>query len=161
MLNFDLSIIWTFVNIIILFLFLKKFLFKPVNEILERRRTMIQEALQDAESKKSLATKLKQDYEEELKAAGEQATAILKEARSKAEQEYNRIMQEAKEEAARVMAEADKAIELERVKAMDRAQSEIAGVALLAASKLINRNVDDDINKQFLGEFLKEVGAAE
>jgi F-type H+-transporting ATPase subunit b len=161
LLKFDLSILWTFVNIIVLFLFLKKFLFKPVNEIMEKRRNAIQNSLQDAEDRRTEAHQLKSDYEAELKVAGEQATAIVKEAREKAEQEYNKILQEAKQEAGRVMAEADKAIGLEREKAMEKAQAEIAGIAMLAASKLISKNVDNDANKLFLGDFLKEVGAAE
>lgn len=161
MLNFDLSIIWTFVNIIVLFLFLKKFLFKPVNEILEKRRNAIQTSLQDADDRRTEAYQLKSDYEAEIKAAGEQATAIMKEAREKAEAEYNKILQEAKLEAARVISEAEKSIELERVKTLEKAQAEIAGIAMLAASKLIGKNVDDAANKEFLGDFLKEVGAAE
>lgn len=161
MLKFDLSIIWTFVNIIVLFLFLKKFLFKPVNEIIERRRNAIMGSLQDAEDRRTEAHQLKGHYEEELKVAGEQASVIVREARERAELEYNKILQDAKTEAARIMTDAEKSIELERVKAMEKAQAEIAGIALLAASKLINKNVDDNDNRQFLGDFLKEVGAAE
>lgn len=159
MLNFDWNIIWTFVNIIVLFIFLKKFLFKPVNEIIEKRQKLIADSIEEAERKKADADMLKKNYEDELTNANEQAAVIIKEARERAEVEYNRILLEAKEEAARVIAEANKVIELERKKSMESAQAEIAGLAMLAASKVIGKNVDEDINRQMLGEFIKEVGA--
>lgn len=160
MLKFDYGIIYTLINIIIFFLFLKRFLFKPVTEIMEKRSKSIVTTLQDADDKKAEANKIKDDYEKELKQAGEKVSGIIKEARERAELEYNKKLQEAKEEAAKVMVEANKTIELERKKSMESAQAEIAGIAMLAAAKVIGKNVDDNTNKQYLGDFLKEVGAA-
>lgn len=161
MLKLDSAILWNIVNIIILFLFFKKFLFKPVTEMMEKRQNTIATALQDADDTKTEAYKIKSDYEEELKHAGEQATVIVKEARERAEVEYNKKMDEAKEDAAKLMEQANKTIELERKKSMESAQAEIAGIAMLAAAKVIGKNVDDKTNQQYLGDFLKEVGAAE
>lgn len=160
MLNFNWSIIWDIVNIIVLFLFFKKFLFKPVNEILEKRANAIADSLQDAENTKEEAYKLKSNYENELKNAGNQASVIIKEAKERADLEYSRILQEAKADASKVMTDAERIIAQERKKSMDSAQAEIAGIAMLAASKVIGKNVDDDTNREFLGDFLKEVGAA-
>lgn len=160
MLTLNWNIIWTFVNIIVLFLFLKKFLFGPVTEMMEKRTQAITDSLQDAEDKKSEALKLKNDYEEELNQAEGEVSQIIKEARERAALEYNKIMIEAKEEATRIIQDASKTIELERKKSIQDAQAEIAGIALLAASKVIGRNVDDNTNKQLLGDFIKEVGAS-
>lgn len=160
MIKLDWNIIAEVVNILVLFLFLKIFLFKPVTAMMDKRAKAIADSMQDAENKKSEAYKLKSDYEEELKHAGDQASVIIKDARERAELEYNRKLQEAREEAARVMAEAEKIIELDRKKSIDSAQAEIAGIALLAAAKVIGKNVDNETNKQYLGDFLKEVGAA-
>ncbi len=154
------EIIIDIINIIVLFLFLKKFLFKPVTEMMDKRASLITSNIQDSEDKKTEAYQLKADFEEELKHAGEQASVIIKEARERAELEYNRKLQEARDEAGRVRDEAEKIIELDRKKSMDSAQAEIAGLALLAAAKVIGKNVDDDTNKQYLGDLLKEVGAA-
>ncbi|MGB8455853.1 MAG: F0F1 ATP synthase subunit B [Anaerocolumna sp.] len=160
MLTLNWNIIWTFVNILILFFFLKKFLFKPVTEIMEKRQQAIEDSLQNAEDTKLEALKIKSDYEEELSHAGEKASQIIKEARDRAALEYNRQLKESREEAARILQEASKTIELERQKSIKTAQSEIAGIAMLAASKIIGKNMDEDTNKQFLGDFLKEVGAS-
>lgn len=160
MLNFNWSILFNIINIIIFFVFLKMFLFKPVNAMLEKRSKAIADSLQDADNTKEEAYKLKSDYEVELKNAGDQASVIIKEAKERAELEYNKKLQEARDEAAKVMEAAEKTIELERKKSMESAQAEIAGIAMLAAAKVIGKNVDDDTNKQYLGDFLKEVGAA-
>lgn len=160
MIKLDMGVIWNILNIIIFFLLLKKFLFKPVTQMMEKRQQMIEASLSDADEKKTEALKLKSEYEEELKNAADQAMNIVKEARERAELEYGKILKDAKDEASRVMEEASHLIELERKKTMESAQAEIAKVALLAASRIIGRNVDEDTNKQFFGDFLNEVGAA-
>jgi F-type H+-transporting ATPase subunit b len=154
------TFICNIINIIVLFVFLKIFLFKPVTAMMEKRAKAINDSLQEAEDKKTEAYQIKSSYEEELKHAGEQASGIIKEARERAELEYNRKLQESREEAARVIDEAQKIIEMEKKKSLESARAEIAGLALLAAAKVISKNVDDDTNKQYLGDFLKEVGAS-
>lgn len=161
MFHVDVSyIIISMINILVLFLFLKVFLFQRVGAVIEERQRTIESSLQDADLRKTEAYQLKQDYENDLKQAGNQAGIILKEAKERAEIEYVTILSEAKKEAAKTMEESRKAIELEREKSVEMAKSEIAGVALLAASKVVGKNVDDDTNQQYLGDFLKEVGAA-
>lgn len=160
MVKLDWAVIWDIINVLIFFFFLKKFLFKPVTEMMEKRANTIAASLQDADNMKIEANKLKNDYEEELKHASEKATGIMKEARERAEIDYSRKLEEAKGEASKVMVEANKTIALERKKSMESAQAEIAGLAMLAASKVIGKNVDEDTNKQFLGDFLKEVGVS-
>lgn len=160
MLSLDWNIIWTVVNILILFFFLKKFLFKPVTDMMDKRQQLIEGSLQNAEDIKAEALELKGQYELELSHAGEEALKIVNEAREKAVQETNRQLKETREEAARILQEASKTIEIEKQKSLQNAQSEIAGIAMLAASKIIGRNVDEETNKQFLGDFIKEVGAS-
>jgi F-type H+-transporting ATPase subunit b len=160
LLKLDWNIIWTIVNILILFVFFKKFLFKPVTEMMEKRTRIIEDSFKDAEDKKAEALKLKNDYQVELDQANVKATEIIKEARELAALEYVEQVKEAKDEAARIIMEANKAIELEKQKSMQDAQAEIANIAMLAATKIIRKNVDDSTNKELLGDFLKEVGAA-
>ncbi len=161
MFHVDVSyIIISMINILVLFLFLKVFLFQRVGAVIEERQRTIESSLQEADLKKTEAYQLKQDYENDLKQAGNQAGIILKEAKERAEIEYVAILSEAKKEAAKTMEDSRKTIELEREKSVEMAKSEIAGVALLAASKVVGKNVDNETNQQYLGDFLKEVGAA-
>ena len=58
MLTFNISILYNVINILVLFVLLKIFLFKPVTEIMEKRKAMIQQDLDDAKKAKDDAEQL-------------------------------------------------------------------------------------------------------
>ena len=55
MLELDWDIVWTIVNLLILFLLLKHFLFKPITQMMESRTAEIENNLKDAEEQKQKA----------------------------------------------------------------------------------------------------------
>ena len=159
-LSLDMNIVWTFVNILILFLFFRVFLFKPVNNILEQRQKLIEDEMDASKKSKEEAEQLKSEYQKVLEDAENETVEIIKSAKERAQVEYNKRVDESRTEANRIMQEANRSIELEKKKSMEEAQSEIAGIALLAAQKVIQKNVDADDNKKLIGDFLKEAGAS-
>ena len=154
-------VVYTITNILILFLFFRFFLFKPVNEILDKRKKMIADNIEAAEKEKTDAQALKKEYQQVLDDAEEETVKIMKDAKERAKIEYTKQVEESRAEASRIMDEAKRSIELEKKKSMEQAQSEIAGIALLAAQKVIQKNVDEDANKKLIGDFLQEAGGAE
>lgn len=154
------SVIFAIINIYILYLFLKKFLFGPVTAMMDKRTQTITDSLDKAKEEKEAAEMLHLEYAKRLTTVEAEAAEILKDARERAELEYNNKIIEAQEATARIMSDANKAIEIEKARSIKNAQDEIAAIAILATSKIIGRNVDDNTNKQLLGEFMKEVGAA-
>ena len=148
MLTLDWGIIWTVVNILILFVLLRIFLFKPVMGMIENRQAMIRNQLDDAENKNREADELKGRYEESLKNAKEESFQIVNDAKERAKVQYAQIKQQA-----------DKSAEADREQMMREAQAELAQVALAAASKLIGSNVDAEANKNMLDQFLSEEGS--
>ena len=160
LLTMDPTIIWTFVNILVLFIFFRWKLFGPVNKILEERKNMINENIAAAEKEKAEAEELKKEYQQVLEKADEESVQIVKEAKERAQIEYNKQVEASRKEAGRIMEEANRAIELEKKKSMEQAQSEIAGIALLAAQKVIQKNVNAEDNKKLVGDFLQEAGAS-
>ncbi len=160
MLALDWNIIWTIVNIIILYLLLKKFLFGPISEIMEKRTKAIEDSFKTAEHKNKEAEHLKQQYEMALHHAKTEAEDIVKEARERANNVYDQIVKSAEDEAGRVIENANKTIEVERKKTMEGIENEIIGLTLAAASKVLEQNMNEDRNKQLVDDFLAEVGAA-
>ncbi len=158
MLNLNWSIIWTFVNIIVLFLLLRIFLFKPVMKILDKRAGEIKKTLDDAETKKNEAAELKAQYAEELKAAGTRADAILKEATDNAKVQREKIIDKAKKDADNLIKTAEKQIELDRQQTMKEMRSQIADVALRAAQKAME---NDDVSESSISSFLRQVGESD
>lgn len=148
-------------NLIVFFLILKKLLFQPVMGMIEKREQMISGQIEDAEQKNTQAGLLKEKYEAELKNANQEAAMIVKTAKERGKEEYEKILRDAGAEASKIIADASKTIETEREKAVQGIQNEIAQVAIAAASKVIQENVDQASNEKILDDFLREAGAGQ
>lgn len=160
MLKLDWNLLWTVVNLIILFLLLKKFLFGPVCKMMDERQAKIQADLDGAAAAKQEAEKMKKDYEAEISGAHAEALQITKDAKFRAEKECDLMIENARAESAKILSEAEKSAQREKDRALDSAQVEIADLAILAAAKVIRKNVDSDSDRETVNEFLSEVGAS-
>lgn len=150
------NVIWSAVNIIILFILMKIFLFKPINKIMDERTRTIQDDLDSAKKAKEDAEELKQQYEDSIDEAKDEANKILMKAHEDAEAEKAAIIQRSQEEADEIVSAANKTIENERKRVLAQAQTEIADLAIEAASRIIGANVDDEKNRRLVDEFLSE-----
>ena len=157
MLKFEFwSIFEAVANVIILFVLLRIFLFKPINKMKADRTRTIQDNLDSAEKAKAEAEELRQQYEESISEAKEKANQIIMKAHEDAESERSAIIRKSQEEAEKIVADADKTIENERKRVLRQAQSEIADLAIEAASKIIGENVDDEKNRKLVDKFLSD-----
>ena len=77
MLRIDFNLVLTMINLVILFLILRKFLFRPIMNIMEKREAMISDGLKNAEDSQNQALELKSQYEEKLKGAGEESSQMI------------------------------------------------------------------------------------
>lgn len=152
------GILWPIINIIVFYLLLRKFLFGPVSEIMEKRKEMISKNLMDAKAAKDEAAEMKSEYEESLKAAKDEAGKIVSDARERAKNEYHEKVRRADEEIVQMKENAQKDIEAEKQKAMAGLQSEIAGIALMAAAKVVEKEAGSKENEKIVDDFLKEAG---
>ena len=115
-LKLDWGIIWPIVNIVVFYLLLRKFLFGPVSEVMEKRKKMISSDLDDAAQTKAEAEEIKQEYEKNLAQAKDEAGQIVSDARARAKNEYQNKMDQTKEEIALMKENARKDIEAEKQK---------------------------------------------
>jgi F-type H+-transporting ATPase subunit b len=158
MLKLDWNIIFNIINIMVLYVLMKKFLFGPITEIMEKRSKTIADSITDAEEKSSAAQELKLKYEDILKDAEVMADRIVKEAKQSALKVQEKQIEETKAEIAKMMEDANKSIELERQKSMQNIQSEIAGIAMTAAAKILQKNMDETANMQIMNDFFAKAG---
>ncbi|MDE5936166.1 MAG: F0F1 ATP synthase subunit B [Ruminococcus sp.] len=157
MLNFEFwSIFWAVLNILILFILLRIFLFKPINKMLDDRTQSIQKDINDAEHAKREAEELRQQYENSISEAKEEAGKILREAHDYAEAERAEIIRKSHEEADEIVNSADETIENERRRVIQQAHAQIADLAIEAASKVVSANLDDEKNRKLVDDFLSE-----
>lgn len=156
MLNLDWNIVWTFVNIIVLYLLLQLFLFKPVNRMMEKRSAAIAASVEEANTKNAEAEEKRIEYERVLQRAKDESIEILQQARQTAAAQSERILAEAQRQAEACLEDARKTAELEREKSIQSASAEIAGLAMMAAARVIEEKADSDTDKIMVEKFLAE-----
>lgn len=151
MLSINMGLVWTIINLIVLFLLLRHFLINPVSNIMEQRRKLIADGLQNAQDTQDEANRLKAEYEEALSGAKKESAEIVDKARIDARAEYDRIVGEAGAKAGNIIENAKKNVRIEREQTMKELQSQIAGLAIASAEKIVG-DKEQNIYDQFLGE---------
>ncbi len=153
---------WTFVfqiaNTLILFLILKKLLFKPVTEMMQNRQEGIENSLKDAENKNLEAEVLIAKYQEKLAQSKEEGHEIVKAMKKEAEGVAAGIVRAAETDAKRTKNKAMLEIEREKTKSIQSLKDEVSEMALLAATRIIEKDLNDEDHKRLVQEFISEVG---
>lgn len=151
------TMIFTWANLIILFLLLKKFLFKPVNKMLDARAEEIENTYKQAADTKSEAENMKGEYEQKLCLAKSEADGIIKSAVEAANRRSDSIVSEANEQARHIMAKSQKQIEQEKKKAIDDAREDIASMAVDVAEKLIGKKWDKSDDEKLISDIIDRI----
>lgn len=160
MFSVDFTFIWTIINLLILFIVLKKFLFGRIANFMEKRAKNIAEQHDRAERELSEAKALRQSYDDKLKTAEAEAGAILKQARSAAEYEAEKILTQANEQAEHIVEAGRKQLISEQQAAFLAFKSQAAALTLAAASRILRREINSDDDKRFAERVLREIEEA-
>lgn len=148
-------------NFFVLFILLRRFLFKPMTNMLESRKQRIADGLQAAElarreaeaERSQLQAQIdteRRDAMERVAAASKRGETLAAEIESSARQDAQKILEDARGEATR-----------ERERIIAEAQDQIAELAMLAAEKVLGRELSNrDTQRAFVNEFLAANGKA-
>lgn len=150
------NFIWPIINIILLFILLKIFLFKPLRKMMDERTASIQNDIDSAEKAKLEAQELAEANRETLAQARKEAQNIIEQAKQEAASVKSELLKSSQEEAKQLIDSANKNIAVERQKALQEAQSQIADLAIAAASKIVGENLGDENNRRLVDNFLEE-----
>ena len=152
------QILISLVNLVLLFLIIKKFLFKPAKAILEKRRQEIDGQYAEAQAAVEEANENKKAWEEKLAGADSKAEAILQSAAENAKFRGDKIVEEAQKRADSIVRVAETEAELERKRAADSIKQEIVEVSGAIAEKLLERELNRDDHKAMIESFIEEMG---
>lgn len=152
------DILVSLANLVILFLLVKKFLYKPVKKMLETRQATIEGDYAKANEAKEQALADKAAYEEKLSEAKAEADGVIQSAVSIAKARENEILAEAKEKADAILRKANDDAALELKKAEKSIKDEIVVVSTLLAEKLLERELNEKDNKELVNSFIAEIG---
>lgn len=158
MLRLDINLIFTMINLFVLYLLMKKFLFGPVNAVLKKRKDLVDQKFADANLTEENALKMKDEYEAALKSAKNESEQIVADAKVRAKIEHDKIIKETEAEAGKLLGNARLNIELEHNKTLRKMETEIAGLAIAAAAKIVGEKSTVEINQKLYDHFLAEAG---
>ncbi len=145
-------------NLVLLFLIVKKFLYKPVKNMLETRQNAIESDYNAAKEAKEQAFSDKKAYEEKLQTASAKADDVIKSAVDTAKLREKEIIEKAKATADVIINQAHDEAELERKKAADGIKKEIVEVSSVLAEKMLEREISSDDHKHFIDSFIESMG---
>ena len=128
------NILWTVVNLLVLYAIFKKFLYQPVMNVINARDEMVKNQFADAKKEQEDAKALKAEYQDKLESAKTEADQIILEARDRAQKEHERTLEKTRVEADAMLEKAKSDIANEQEKA---AEADIAKLALIAARKIV------------------------
>ena len=155
---------WTFLaqicNLMIQLVIFKKFLLKPIKQVIADRKAKADSEIADAQKMRTEAEAMKAEYEQNLQNARTEANQIVATAQKTATARSEEIVGEARAQAAALKQKAEADIAQERKKAVNEVKDEIGGIAMEIASKVVEREISEKDHKDLIDEFIKNVGEA-
>jgi len=152
------QIIISLLNLIILFLGVKKFLYKPVCSMMAKMQAEVDEKYADAENAKNKAMEDEKFWNEKIQSAKREADDIISDASIQAKSSSERIVSDAKEKEEGIVRQAEVQAQLELKKAQEGIKNEIVDISCLLTEKMLEREINTDDHKNMIDSVLKKLG---
>lgn len=159
MISINGTLLFQFLNFFILVAVLAKFAYKPMLKVLEERRNKISSDLNGAEQSRLAAERLKADYEKQLQTARTEAQAIIDKAVKQAEAEGRVQLEAIRQQIAREKEMAHAEMVSEREVAVREMRKEVVSLSLAVAEKLLEKNMNTDMNSKLIKECMERMDA--
>ncbi len=155
------QILISLLNLLILFLLFKKFLFKPVNNMLAKRQSEIDARYAEADEAKRLAEEDKSLWDKKIGTIKTETDEMIKKAQETAKRQEETIVAKAKEQAEGIIRQAETQAQLEMQKAEADIKKEIVEVSTALANKLLEREINAEDHRDLIDSFIEKIGDEE
>ena len=145
-------------NLFIQLFLAKKFFLDKVKSILDQRREAADREITDAQAAKAEAMTIKATYEENMRQAKAEASALLAQAQKTASARSEEIINQAQAQAVQLKEKAAADIAQEKKKALNDAKDEISGISMAIAEKVVERQLNDAAQQKLIDQFINELG---
>ena len=145
-------------NLAIIFLIVKRFLFKPVKDVVSKRQAAIDSWYREADEARQSAAASRESYEKKLAGAQAEADSVIQSATLTANRRGDRIVEDAREKADGIIRQAQVEAELEKKKAQETIRRDIADVSTALTEKLLGREMTEGDHRGMINAFLDEIG---
>ncbi len=150
-------IIWTIITFIIVVAILRGTAWKPLLKALNDREARIRESLEQAEHAQTEAQRLLEENRKQLAAAEEQAARIIKEGRDLGERLRSEILEKAQAASRQTVEQAKAEITREKEAALNQLRGEVADLAVAAAGKILEANLDAARQRKLVDSAIQEL----
>ena len=142
LIEFNWTSLMIVINLLILYIILKKYFWEKIRKFMQDRQDAIQDAFDSAEAMNKRADEKMRNYSARISNVEEEGREIIRQAKQQADAQAQEILAEARAQASDMIAKAEKNIELEKAKAMEEMRQEIGALALMAAEKIVEKEVE-------------------
>lgn len=155
---FNATLIVQVISFLLLVLLLSKYVWKPLMNMMEKRRTLIENSLTQAKEERAQAEQIKREYQEEMRQARQEAQEVIAKAAKVGEASAAEILAAARDEAEKIRKAALLDIERERDKAIADVKAQVAELSVSVAEKIIRQKLDMNGQGKLIEQFIQEVG---
>lgn len=145
------------INFLIIFYLLKRFLYKPVLEMLKKREDAIAQGLKQAEEARITLEKTLEQEKKILTRASDDGKKIIEEARMQSKQVALEIEENTKKQTEKMIQEAKQQIEQDAKEVEKRLSEKVSMLALDMLTKSLEGMVGAKEQKQILTKTLKQI----
>ena len=161
MLTLNINLLYTVVNVLLLFLLLRKFLYKPVMNIIEQRQKQVDDTLAAAETSKTEAKTALAAAQDKLRNVDAEAAQRREAYEKQAEKEKEQLLADAQHQADAILAEGKAAAEAERQHKLREADAQTTALARAMCEKLLERNLTQQDDARMLDDLLQKAGVGD
>jgi F-type H+-transporting ATPase subunit b len=152
---------WTLVVFLILFAILGKLVFPKITAAVEAREKALEEAIEAAKRDREEAALALAEQQRQIEAARVEAQKIIVEGRQTGDKLRAQMIEETHQQQQQMLERARREIEQEKERAIAELRREAIELAIAGASKVIEKNLDDQANRKIVESFLSSIPVTE
>jgi F-type H+-transporting ATPase subunit b len=150
---------WTLGIFVILYIILRKFAFGPITAAVEAREKALEDAIEGAKRDREAAALLLQQHQAAIEAARGEGQKLIADARGVAEKMRSDMLEQTRHEQQDLLERARREIETEKDRAIAQLRREAVDLALAAASKVVEQNLESERNRTLVESYLSSIGS--
>lgn len=152
------NLLFSLITVVTLVLILKHFFFDKVRAFMENREQNIIDQLANADEVSRAADEKLAGCDEKISEANAEGLAIIKRAKANAKVQADNILKDANAEAERMIEDSRKQISEEHKAAQKELEREVGNLAILAAEKIMEKNLSEENHHEIIGKIIKDAG---
>ena len=150
--------LFTLLNFLALFFVMKKFLYRPIMNMIQARQKEIDDLYLNAHEAEDRAKAMETEYQQKLSVAAQTSEQLVKEAVARGQAREEEILRQANQEADAILTKAAADIAMEKKNAINDAKDEISGIAMAIAEKVVGRELNAADQAGLVESFINELG---